>query len=352
VELNGYVAYGTKDEEFKYQGGVGFILDRDRWTRLDFKYGRDIQQVGVDTDKFPGSIIFETYLRNTVQVSPFWEGKSSIWFERELIKGFTQRIIFRYRQIDPIFNYAYLNEPELGSESTLSETFSVSEIGFISRLGRDELWVINDNERVNLGSIKKPVFRLGYFLGINNLFGSDFNYHRLQFGVGQHLKMGFLGVSSYDITAGKVFGQVPYILLEGHIGNESIFYVPVAFNLMDFFEFVSDEWVHLRYQHQFEGYILNKVPLLKKLKWRLVGTANVLYGGVRTENIVINSPVDTNGNPTLQFNALDSTPYVEVGYGIENIFKLFRVDAFHRLTYRDVTGVNNFGVKFTIQFIF
>ena len=111
---------------------------------------------------------------------------------------------------------------------------------------------------------------------------------------------------------------------------------------MNFFEFVSDQWVQLKYQHQFQGFILNKVPLLKKLKWRLVGTANVLWGGIRQENRDINSPVDTNGNPTLSFDALDHRPYLELGYGIENILKVVRIDAFHRITYLDKPGHKQF----------
>lgn len=117
-------------------------------------------------------------------------------------------------------------------------------------------------------------------------------------------------------------------------------------------EFVSDTYASLNYRHRFEGFILNRLPLIKKLKWRLRGTANVLFGGVTDENEQILSDIDISGTPSQTTKALDSTPYVELGYGIENIFKFGRVDFFHRLTYLDDPNVDKFGVKFSFQIIF
>ena len=80
------------------------------------------------------------------------------------------------------------------------------------------------------------------------------------------------------------YGKVPYALLSPHLGNQTPIYTAVTFNLMDYGEFVSDRYASLQYQHHFEGLFLNRVPLLKKMKLRLVGTANVLYGGMSQEN--------------------------------------------------------------------
>lgn len=93
---------------------------------------------------------------------------------------------------------------------------------------------------------------------------------------------------------------------------------------------------------------------MKKLKWRLVGNLNMVMGSVRDENKVpINQTFDDgNGNQDLPFSSFNGArPYVEVGYGVENIFKFFRVDAFHRLTYLDRPGVRDFGLIFSFQFI-
>ena len=107
----------------------------------------------------------------------------------------------------------------------------------------------------------------------------------------------------------------------------------------------------LNYQHYFQGLLMNKVPIMKKLKWRLLATANVLYGSLRQENIEIMSLEDPEGNPTPGFNYLDpKTPYVELGYGIENIFKIIRIDGVHRITYRENPLAQKFTLKFSFQF--
>ena len=160
------------------------------------------------------------------------------------------------------------------------------------------------------------------------------------------------GRSYFNLTGGYIIGQLPYPLLKNHIGNESPFYIAKTYNLMDFAEFSSDEYLSFRVRHSFEGLIMNRFPLMKKLKLRLVANANILWGSIRQENLdIIPVEIDDNGETEYPFNWLGKTPYVELGYGIENILKVGRVDFFHRLTYTDSPGVNNFGVKISFQFI-
>jgi hypothetical protein len=106
--------------------------------------------------------------------------------------------------------------------------------------------------------------------------------------------------------------------------------------------------VSLKYTHYFEGIILNNVPLLKKLKWRLVGVANVIYGEMSSANQTLAA---SEYNTEEGFYTLKGKPYAEVGYGIENIFKVVRVDFYHRLTYLDNPNINKFGVRVNFQLI-
>jgi hypothetical protein len=185
-----------------------------------------------------------------------------------------------------------------------------------------------------------------------NLLGGDISYSKLNFYVYQRLNMGMFGVSRYEFDAGKIYGEVPYPVLKNHLGNETSFYTSAAFNTMNFNEFASDQYASLRYRHYFEGFLLNKIPLLKKLKWRAVANANILYGSVSDKNIA-NAPIlDPNGNPLATFGRLDPIkPYVELGYGVENIFKFFRIDFFHRMTYLDNPDAKPFAVKISGQII-
>ena len=161
-----------------------------------------------------------------------------------------------------------------------------------------------------------------------------------------------MGVSRYEIDAGKVFGEVPYPILKNHLGNEKNFYTTVAFNTMNFNEFVSDQYLSLKYRHFFEGFLLNSIPLIRKLKWRAVANANILYGNVSDKNIENSPLLDPKGNSLNRFGRLEpNKPYVEVGYGIENIIKFFRIDFFHRITYLDNDGIKPFAVKISAQII-
>ncbi len=165
--------------------------------------------------------------------------------------------------------------------------------------------------------------------------------------------MGELGTSFLRLEGEYVFGNVPYPILQNPLGNETPFYTTNAYNLMDYFEFSSDRFVSMSYRHHFEGKLLNHIPLIRSLKLRLVGEAKILHGGMRQENIDIMVPIyDNAGNEIEQFTVLrDDLPYVELGYGIENIFKIIRVDFFHRLTYTNQPNVRNFGAKIGFQFI-
>jgi hypothetical protein len=119
---------------------------------------------------------------------------------------------------------------------------------------------------------------------------------------------------------------------------------------MQFFEFVSDRFASVNYQHNFEGLLLNSLPLVKKLKLRFVAQGNILMGDVSRKNKELIP--DKVGEQKIQsFTSLDPTkPYAEVGYGVENIFRILRVDFFHRLTYLDNPGAKKFGAKVTVQF--
>jgi hypothetical protein len=126
---------------------------------------------------------------------------------------------------------------------------------------------------------------------------------------------------------------------------------------MNFMEFVSDHFAAVNMDYYFNGFIFNKIPLLKKLKLREVVSAKILFGGVRDENnpykneAVFKFPVDnTTGNPTTF--SMNQKPYIEVSAGIANIFKLIRVDVVKRLSYLDHPEVAKWGIRGRFKFDF
>jgi hypothetical protein len=349
--LRGQLAYGFKDERFKYTASVQRILSRERWTTLSVRMRSDIGQIGVDEEALSDNYLFLASQKWGALRRGYYYDEARVNFQRELFKGFTQRVAFRYATVDPTFKFHYQQQHDQTAD-TLS-TYQTAELIVESRFARDEVFLQDDNERVSLGTTRWPVITVRYTHGFKGVGNSDFDYTKLRLSIFKKIRFGPLGVGLMNISGEYVFQNVPYTLLNPHLGNQTPFYTAVTFNLMKYGEFVSDQYASLQYQHHFEGFLLNRIPLMNKLKWRLVGTANVLYGGMTPANqalLVTDEADDTTNNFKVGF--LDrNKPYVELGYGVENIFRFFRVDFVHRL-YDNPRNpdARKFGVFFSFQF--
>ncbi|WP_162912044.1 DUF5686 and carboxypeptidase-like regulatory domain-containing protein [Pontibacter actiniarum] len=348
LELRGYVAYGTDDQKAKYSVGARYILSRKHWSEIGVEHQEDLQQVGLMSDKLEASPFFMGLSRFGELLGPMMVRKTSVYLQRDVMRNVTERISLRSRRFTPQYDFAYYTEgPE--QPDKVASSFTATEVSVLTRFANNEVYVENDNERISLGSGSWPVLSLKYTLGLNNALGSTVDYQRVDAIVEQEFVMGRLGNALYRLEAGKVFSPVPYPLLEVHTGNEMPFYYEATYNLMDYFEFASDTYASLHYEQYFEGLLFNRLPLIKKLKWRVLASSNILYGSLSQKNLDLMPAVTPSGATQESLKALGHTPYVEVGYGIENIFKILRVDAFHRLTYLD-EGARKFGLKFSVQF--
>lgn len=347
--FGGHIGYGFDDDRIKYKFYVDRILDRQPWTTIRYEQQKEVEQVWLLNENIEPSSLFYTLSRFGTLTQPFVIQKYRLSFFRQLRAGLGTTVSFKSESFDPLFDFNYykdLNDTQTGSN------YSVSEVSLATRYAKDEVFVIDDNQRVSLGPSRWPAFDLDYTYGMRGVLGSDFEYHRVKLSVEKRQKMGILGVSNIRLAGGYILGDLPYPLLYNTIGNETSFYVNFAYNLMNYFEFSTDKYVELRYRHSFEGFLLNAIPLMKKLKLRLIGSANILYGTISDRNINMTQyDVDGDGETILPFHKLDNRPYVELGYGVENILKIFSIEAFHRLTYLEHDDVSKFGLKFNVQII-
>ena len=347
--FQGQIGYGFEDERIKYLASAQRILSKQKWTTLSFRARSDLGRIGVDDETLADNPLFLTAARWGYFRRGFYFNETRVAFQRELFKGFTQKISAKHWTFNPTFEFGYLNNPgEVTPE--IFETFQSSEVTLESRYARDELFLINDNERISLGANRWPILTLRYTRGFKGTFGSDFDYDKLRFNLTKRIKTGPLGVGYMTLTGEYVFNTLPYPLLSLHLGNQSPIYSSITYNLMNFGEFISDHYASLQYRQYLEGFLLNRIPLLKKLKWRLLGTANVIMGGMRESNRNLISQYTPDGEQTLKAGYFQGgKPYIELGYGVENIFKFFRVDFVHRLSYLDNPDARKFGVLFTAQ---
>ena len=184
-------------------------------------------------------------------------------------------------------------------------------------------------------------------------FGNDYDYLKLRFGISRRFYFSIVGYTDIAAEAGILKGKVPYPLLFIHNANQTYIYQKNSYNMMNFLEFVSDRYVSLNIDHSFNGFIFNKIPLIKKLKLREVASLKMLYGGLSHENDpkfntdLFRFPSDLSGLPTTF--SLESEPYIEGSIGISNIFRLFRVDLIRRFTYLDNPHVSPLGVRVQLR---
>ena len=245
------------------------------------------------------------------------------------------------RQFTPLGTNTYKYIQNDGSYG-LRENINNTEVRLNVRFAWKEKYVGEGFTRLSIGTTY-PIIQLNYAKSLQNAFKGEYDYHKLALNVSDRIRITpILGYTDYVIEGGKIWGQVPYPIMELHGGNQTYIYDYMAFNMMKYYEFVSDQFISFAVFHHFEGLFLNKVPLLRKLKWREVATYKTVWGTVNDKN-----------RKTLIFpstlSSLDKGPYAEASVGIENIFKVFRVDAFWRLNYQGPRAIDNFGFKFGFQ---
>lgn len=343
--IEGMTAYGLKDETWKYSLRADRILNRKRWTKLGVLYRKDVELIGftdnddntqgiftafnllqsrnltLSTDR---RIIFGTDIRNGLRVSLTMSNRN-----------------YRFKQIDT-FNFAWY--PNLPDQNDVQQNFINTIATFSFRYAPRDYFLQNDNRRVNFAG--PGMFTYGSFTqGFKGVLNGQFNYQRVLLGLGYNKVWGPIGRTNFVVEGLRIFGLLPYPLLNVYLGNQSFIYNSQAFNQMRIFEFVTDRSISSSFEHHFNGFFLNRIPLIKKLKWREVISGKAILGSLDQRNFDL-IPQFIGNTEITQFKTFKpDQPYLEISVGLENVFKLFRIDAIWRLTYREETGARPFGIK-------
>lgn len=342
-ELSGYVAFGVRDEKFKYSFGMRTFIEKKNRTMAGMYYKNDNEILGQSQNGFTADNILASIFRITPLTNLTNVRQVHAYLERQWFPGFSSKLSFFNRQMSPLadFKYEYYKKP-----NTIAEKQSIvtSEFRLLTRFAYDEKYLDGTFSRSSLGT-RYPVLQAQYTLGVKDLFFSDYNYHKLVLNVDDRIRINPIGYFDYVLEYGKTWGQLPYPLMTIHGGNETYVSDIYAFNGMNYYEFVSDEYASATISHHFDGFFLNRIPLMRKLKWREVVGGKVLIGTANQQN------KDVLIFPTF-LNTLNRGPYMEASAGIENIFKIFRIDGIWRLSYLDNPRAIPFAIKGTMQFVF
>ncbi|MEW6468857.1 MAG: DUF5686 family protein [Bacteroidota bacterium] len=352
-EISGYVAYGTQDQQFKYGGEYKTFITKKPRQIIYFNYKKDYELLGASQSALTADNILTSLTRRTTVNSLTGFEQFRIIYEYEPFEGWNNKIFFTNRTIRPLGDpYTYI-----AADSTIVEKDRIitSEIKIVSRFAWNEKYIEGTFTRSSMGT-KAPVIIVEYTPGLKGVLKSDYTYQKLYINIDDRFRINPIGYTNYVIDAGIILGKVPYPLMFLHPGNETYIYDWASYNLMNYYEFASDRYAAISIFHHFDGFFLNKVPLLRKLKWREVFIAKAMVGSITPANR------DVLIFPSY-LSSLNRGPYYEVGAGLENIFKIFRVDCFWRLSYIDreyqeryetLSGkkVNIFGVRASVQVIF
>lgn len=332
--LDGHVAYGTKDQRFKYGMGFLYMFNKNPRRALSASYLYDMVQLGQSQDAFSQENFFAVFFRRNPANKLSMLERYMISYEHEWVQGFSNTFSFSHRKLFPVGDNQFVVYPE-GELPAIEDNIISAEAGIKLRWAYGERYILGEFTRITIGT-RYPIFELHYGYGIPNVFHSEYEYHRLQFQMKQWFNVFTIGWSKYIVEAGKIWGTLPYPLLKLQPSNETFLFDEYAYNLMNYYEFINDRYVGVYYTHHFDGFFLNRIPLMRKLKWRTVVHGRALLGSISQAN------KDYSVFPGTQVES--TTPYFEAGAGVENIFKFIRVDAIWRLSHKEANNPRNFGV--------
>ena len=191
-----------------------------------------------------------------------YKEENRIWYEKSFSNGFSAQVAAQNITVNPLFPISF------GSLNNSLSTYSTTDLILQARYSVKERYIQNGNDRISLGNKHSPIIGSSYLHSFKNILGSDFSYQKLDVWFSNRFKMATFGYSKIDLKAGKIFSSIPYTSLIIPRGNETYFYADNVYNQMNFFEFVSDQYVQLFWQHHFMGLFFNRVPLIKKLNLR------------------------------------------------------------------------------------
>ncbi|NQV02544.1 MAG: carboxypeptidase-like regulatory domain-containing protein [Bacteroidia bacterium] len=327
IQLEAYLAYGTKDQRFKYGGEVMYMFNKNPRRDMVASYKHDLEQLGLSPNAFSTDNILSSLFHRGPNDKLTRVHEVKIMYEHEWFNGLINRLHFIHRQMFPLGGTSFEIFSEGNNTPELIPDIFTSEVVFDTRIAFRERFVSGEFYRFTISS-SYPIILLRYAYGIPNLFQSDYEYHKLSLNLQQWFNFSTVGWSKYTIEAGKIWGTLPYPLLKIHEGNQTFLYDEFSSNLMNYYEFVSDQYISVNYTHHFDGLLFNHLPLIRKLKWREVAHLRCVYGTLKEKN------QEYSLFPG-QMRSFGNIPYWEAGVGIENIFRIIRVDAIWRLNHLD-----------------
>jgi len=345
--IQGYTAYGFRDNQFKYGISGRWMVNPNNRLILSIGNRRDVEQMGVSLTtsndvlgrSFASSALFASGVNNQLTSVNL----TTLGFEIEPFKNFTFQTNFTYRTLKSASNEFSLDYYTDLSQTEIKSQVKQSEINLVAEFTPKRKTVGYGVDRLDVDFNYPRVF-LSYSNGLKGVLDSDFDYQKLQFYYRQPTLIGGFGRLFTTFETGKIFGEVPLGLMGVIPGNQSWFVIENTYNLLDYYDFVADEYASLHLEHHFNGRLFSRVPLLRKLNLREIVGIKGVYGRVSENNKTLNAS-------GLTYIAPEDV-YWEYHAGVGNIFKVLRVDFAWRGSYLEMPDARKFAVRASFGFYF
>lgn len=386
--LKGYYAYGFKDQKSKYMGEVEYSFNKKEY--LPREYPKNSLTLTYQYDNMLPSDKFISTDKDNVftalkvcSVDQYnYERKATLKYEREREFGLKTTAMFRHANYEPCGELFYrtmagesalqsaLNRQELAGQKWVKSPFNthditVTEMSFGLRYAPGETFVNTKQRRLPV-NLDAPEFTLQHTLALKGVLGGDYTYNMTEASAYKRFWLSSWGNIDVYLKGGIQWNKVPFPLLIMPAANLSYIIQDETFNLINNMEFLNDRYASLDVSWNMQGKLFNRIPLLKKLKWREFIGVKCLWGTLtdknnpfleqnRYDNTLMMFPghYDMNGVYQYSSNVMDpKKPYVEITAGIHNIFKLLHVEYVRRLNYNELPTANKWGVRLMIRTVF
>ena len=347
-----YLAYGTRDKRFKYMGQIEYSFVGKKYHPNEFPVNSIRVMHRYDVDKIGQHYLYTNpdnvflALRRQKDDKIIYLRETRLEYKLETQAGFsiTTAIMHQRHEASRFLPFADANGNAFGHYN--SAGFNVT-----LRYAPGEKFYQTRSFRIPINQ-DAPVFTLSHTFMPRGFLGSDYTINKTEAGIQKRFWFSAFGYTDIILRAGKIWSKVPYPELLLPNANLSFTIQPESFSLMNAMEFVNDQYLSWDVTYWINGAILNRIPLIKKLKMREVLSFRGLWGKLTDKNNPALNPelMQFPEGPLCQ--AMGKRPYMEVGVGLDNILTFLRVDYIWRLNYRDNPGINRSGVRIQMHFTF
>lgn len=353
--LYGYGAYGTRDNKFKYYGEATWAFNKierhkDEYPKnnLTVAYKYDINTLGQRYTQAERDNILMS-LQSSGKTKTTYNRQTQVAWEKEYYGGFSFKLTGQTFDEHPAANLVFQKMDDGGEIYTINNV-RTTEAMLGLRYAPNEKFFQQRRKRHPIPS-PRLVMNLTHTLALKDVLGGQFHYNKTSFSIDKQFWIPPYGKLKLTAQAEKIWGETPFPYLITPSANNSYTIQRGNFYLIEPLEFVHDSQVSWEIYYHMEGWLFNRIPFLKVLKWREVLGFRGFLGELSKRN-----------NPAYNRNLLlfpqetyvtkHNTPYMEYNIGIENIFNIFRIDYVRRVNYLNHPNISKDGIRVSFELSF